>query len=444
MQLYRGLPIITNQIQPHEMNGIPHHLLALNDFAGPREETWQVGIFRRECLRVISEIRSRGKIPVIVGGTHYYIQSVLINEPLVDGRDNASSSDVDDQEMTTRASPAGDPKFAILDAPVEVMLDRLREVDPVMAARWHPKEDRKIRRSLEIYLQTGRKASDIYEDHQRMKQGLLQLQQEHLSSDMPEVKKQLRFPTLVFWVHSNTEVLKNRLNCRVGKMVEQGLLEEAKVLFDYLQEQTRNGIEVDRTRGIWVSIGFKELEPYFEAVRAAAQGARDEETLEKLQAECLEAVRASTRQYAKQQLKWIRGKLWNALSAANATQQLFVVNSTRPENWQHDVFEPAKRITGAFLCGGPRPDPKQVSAFARDTLVALVENRQSLSCDSPMLVQNVKCDACGVSVLSGNQWNKHVASSRHQKTVRAVAKREQLMRDNPHYRAAMATSQPSK
>lgn len=476
MQLYRGLPIITNQIQPHEMRGIPHHLLALlSAFAtAGAAETWQVGVYRRECLRVIAEIHARGKIPVVVGGTHYYTQAVLVNEPLVDDGRREQQQQHQHQQWdppseisseiapsanaaTAAVTPAEDPRLAILDGPVDAMLEMLREVDPVMAARWHPHEDRKIRRSLEIYLRTGRKASDIYEEHQRMKQKLQQ-QQDHdqedpshsFAADTPEMK-QLRFPSLVFWVHSDTQVLKTRLNARVGKMVQQGLMNEAKVLFDYLQEQKEKGLEVDRTRGIWVSIGFKELEPYFEAKRKVAQQQQqqqqqgttihDEEALEKLKQKCLEDVRTSTRQYAKQQLKWIRGKLWNALSAASATRQLFVVDSTRPENWQADVLEPATRITPAFLRGEHIPDPKQVSAFANNTLAALVQNRQSLRCDSPMVVQNVRCEACDVLVLSGIQWERHVASGRHKRSVKSSAKREQLMRDNPYYRAAMAATQ---
>ncbi|KAG0160431.1 hypothetical protein PDIDSM_7960 [Penicillium digitatum] len=80
MQMYCGLPIITNQIPIDERNGIPHHLLSCIDLDA---EAWRIGLFKREALRVIDDIRTRGKVPILVGGTHYYTQAVLFKEQLV-------------------------------------------------------------------------------------------------------------------------------------------------------------------------------------------------------------------------------------------------------------------------------------------------------------------------------------------------------------------------
>ncbi|KAI5277644.1 hypothetical protein KEM54_004933, partial [Ascosphaera aggregata] len=156
MQTYKGLPVTTNQVQPHEMNGIPHHLIAVNSI---EQEPWQVGLFRRECLKTIRDIRSRGKLPVLVGGTHYYTQAVLFNEQLVDYR-GLEDAEAQPQEGERPLDAAAQERFKILDKSDQEILEKLREVDPVMASRWHPNEDRKIRRSLEIYLQTGRRASE--------------------------------------------------------------------------------------------------------------------------------------------------------------------------------------------------------------------------------------------------------------------------------------------
>lgn len=75
MQLYEGLPVVTNKITTSEQQGIPHHLLGC---IGLKEETWTVGKFVKEALTVIEEIRSRGRLPIVVGGTHYYTQAVDI------------------------------------------------------------------------------------------------------------------------------------------------------------------------------------------------------------------------------------------------------------------------------------------------------------------------------------------------------------------------------
>ena len=102
-------------------------------------------MFRKECLRLIDDIHTRGKLPVLVGGTHYYTQSVLFQGQLVI-KDDGLSGEEEDTDMVDAAKPS--LKWPILDAEPEVVLQKLWEVDPIMAERWHPKDTRKIRRSL--------------------------------------------------------------------------------------------------------------------------------------------------------------------------------------------------------------------------------------------------------------------------------------------------------
>ncbi|EER40572.1 tRNA isopentenyltransferase [Histoplasma capsulatum H143] len=289
MQLYKGLPIITNQIPTEERKGIPHHLLGCIGFD---QEPWHVSHFKRECLRTIKEIRGRGKLPVLVGGTHYYTQAVLFKEAILDrdGEGDEESGNADRERMVTDgnseiskiATPQSE-KFPILNASPEVILQKLREVDPVMASRWHPNDTRRIYRSLEIYLQTGRPASEIYQEQQRLKDAASILDNHSLhdlsyvenhattrSSPASVGPSHLRFPTLLFWVHTEDGELTRRLSQRVDNMAEQGLVAEAESLFNYLNQKHAQGVEIDRTRGVWVSIGFKELEPYFQALLSSA------------------------------------------------------------------------------------------------------------------------------------------------------------------------------
>jgi len=95
MQLYRGLPIITNKITASERKGVPHHLLGVLDTT---REVWQVGRFVREAEVTIDEIRARGRIPILVGGTHYYVQTLLFpHDPDdCDGADEFQLPDVAD------------------------------------------------------------------------------------------------------------------------------------------------------------------------------------------------------------------------------------------------------------------------------------------------------------------------------------------------------------
>ncbi|KAK5705869.1 tRNA dimethylallyltransferase, mitochondrial, partial [Elasticomyces elasticus] len=226
MQMYRGLPIITNQMPVEERNGIPHFLLSCIEL---EEEAWRIGIFKRETLRLIEDIHSRGKLPVLVGGTHYYTQAVLFKDQTVGENaeigDKPQGTAIEEPESTSSAV-----KWPILDAPTEVVLQKLREVDPVMADRWHPNEMRKIRRSLEIYFQTGRPASEVYAEQKLAKQ-------KTAAEDAVAGTEQLRFPSMIFWVHAERETLNTRLEKRVDVMVEQGLTTEARTMFDYIQEK---------------------------------------------------------------------------------------------------------------------------------------------------------------------------------------------------------------
>ncbi|KAJ8607881.1 hypothetical protein MRB53_039977 [Persea americana] len=156
MQLYSGLPIITNKITPAEQQGIPHHLLGR---IGLNEQTWVVGTFVKQALSVIDEIRARGKLPVLVGGTHYYTQSLLFHDRLADGDEVANVEPENDDQQ----------EWPELERPTEELLEELKRVDPVMAERWHPNDRRKIQRSLQIYLKTGRKASDLYAEQRTRK-----------------------------------------------------------------------------------------------------------------------------------------------------------------------------------------------------------------------------------------------------------------------------------
>ncbi|KAI4788202.1 tRNA isopentenyltransferase-like protein, partial [Aureobasidium sp. EXF-8845] len=281
MQLYEGLPVITNKMPEDERDGIPHHLLGCISL---NEETWTVGNFVSNALAKISEIRARGRLPILVGGTHYYTQSLLFHDALA----NKSQ----DEEPVQNAE-----RLAVLEEPTEVLLAKLREVDPVMADRWHPNDRRKIQRSLEIWLQTGRKASDIYEEQRTRRETA---GQEVLSDDTQDASL-LRMRTLVLWVAAQSDMLSKRLDTRVDKMVTQGLLDEVSTLSDFYDSRIADGESIDTTRGIWVAIGYKEFLDYQAALR---KGDTSPTQLSKLLAQAIEKTKAGTRQYAKRQIRW--------------------------------------------------------------------------------------------------------------------------------------------
>lgn len=399
MQMYRGLPIITNQIPVEERNGIPHHLLSCVEL---EEEAWRIGIFKRETLRLIKDIHSRGKLPVLVGGTHYYTQAVLFKDQTVG--ENAEIGTYQEEQTADESSA----KWPILDAPTEVVLQKLREIDPVMADRWHPNETRKIRRSLEIYFQTGRPASEIYAEQKRSK--------EMTATATSSGSEQLRFPTMIFWVHAEREALNIRLEERVDVMVEQGLMSEAQRMFDYLQEKQAQGVTVDQERGVWISIGFKELAPYFQAVQ---QGSSSEEELEALKRSCIEAIKIATRQYSTSQIKWVRNKLWNTLSEAGMTHRLFILDTSNVEEWERNITEPSERLVHALLNDESTPDPKSLSELAKTTLSA---KEAKAAKQKSGALKTVSCDVCS-KTMTTEQWDVHINGFAHRRALKHAAKK---------------------
>ena len=411
MQMYKGLPIITNQIPMAERSGVPHHLISSIDLD---QETWTITRFKRETLKLIKDIRSRGKLPVLVGGTHYYTRAVLFHQMLVAE---------DDWESEPPLDPSQSEKFAVLNGSDEEILQRLREVDPEMAARWHPNETRKIRRSLEIYLQTGRKASEIYQEQQDKIKNLQDSNKDALSEDensdgeMAPGFGKIRFPTLIFWTHSEKETLRKRLDKRLDGMVDGGLLAEAQSLFDYVEKQKAEGAEVDRTRGVWVSIGFKELEPYITALYSGNSSA---EELQKLKERCMTSIKTATKQYATNQLKWIRNQLWPTLAAAGISHRLYVMDTTDPSVWDTGVLEPAEKVAQAFLSGDTCPHPKDLSKIAN---AVLTEREEASKRKENEVIEIRTCDTCKKKLRNPKEWERHLQSLRHKRILKSIDNR---------------------
>jgi len=414
MQLYSGLPIITNKVTEEEKQGVQHHLLGC---IGLDEPTWTVGQFVPKALGAINEIRAKGKLPILVGGTHYYTQSLLFRDRLAD------------DAIEVETSEDARQNWPILQEPTSIILEKLREVDPVMADRWHPNDRRKIQRSLEIWLKTGKPASQVY-DEQRAKKTSGQGDNfvAEATSDYSSEPLML-FPTLLLWVYAEPEKLRNRLDSRVDTMLSNGLLSEVASLSNFLRSRETEGHSVDRTRGIWVSIGFKEFEQYQEALESDRAKAND---LKKLEDIAIEQTKIATRQYAKRQLTWIRIKLLHALREARGQGSLFVLNGSDLEKWETSVTEIATDLTRKFLGGESLPDPQSLSSIGQDLLIPKKEYDLSQRRD---LWERRYCAACDMTAVTENEWNQHIQSRRHRKVAAAIAKREKQNTDSQQNRS---------
>lgn len=251
MQIYRGLDVGTAKVTAEETQGVPHHCV---DFLSP-ETVFSVADFTALATQLEQEISARGALPILVGGTGLYIQSFLegirfTEEKPADGL----------REQLAAELEARGP---------EAMYAELVSVDPEAAASIHPNNRVRVLRALEHYRATGRRLS------------------EQKAASRPS---QRPYHSLVLGLDfADRAQLYRRIDLRVDRMMEQGVLEEAQLVYDHR----------DSYRTAAQAIGYKEFFPYFagEAELAA----------------CVEKLKQASRNYAKRQLTWFRhmeGVVW--------------------------------------------------------------------------------------------------------------------------------------
>ncbi len=245
MQIYRGMDIGTAKIKKEEMDGIPHHLIDIKE----PHENFSVAEFQELVRRKITEIHARGKIPFIVGGTGLYIQAVLYDYEFPD--------DSYDPELRQKLMDEVDEKG------IEHFYQKLMAVDPVTAKKIHPNNKRRIVRALEVYYTTG----------------------ETMSAISAKQKKEPIYDCLIIGLTMDREKLYERINARVDQMMDEGLLDEVKRLYEMDLK------DVSATQ----AIGYKELFEYFEG----------KVSLE----EAVENLKRNTRRFAKRQLTWFKNKM---------------------------------------------------------------------------------------------------------------------------------------
>ena len=243
MQIYDTVAVGTARPDEEEMSGVIHHLMGFL----PLASKYSVASYLEDAHRVFADVYQRGKTPVMCGGTGLYIQSFIENRQLFDEQPN----DAKRQEYVALAEREGN----------QVLMDRLRLIDPDSAARLHINDRNRIIRALEVYDTTG---MTITEQTARS-----------LSVPSPYT------PCLFVLDFHNREILYDRINRRVDRMLEKGLLDEARQVLD-----------TDPDATVTQAIGYKEFLPYFEGAISLDQAA--------------DRLRQQTRRYAKRQLSWFR------------------------------------------------------------------------------------------------------------------------------------------
>ena len=244
MQVYRHMDIGTAKIRSEEMQGIPHYLIDVLD----PWESFDVVRFQTMAKEALEKIYTAGAIPIVVGGTGFYIQALLYD---IDFDENDSETGYR-TELQAFADRHG----------VEALHDRLRQVDEKSALMIHPNNVKRVIRALEFYHQTGTRISE-HNDTQRQKES------------------PYRF--VYFVLDDERERIYRRIDQRIDQMLDQGLVAEVKQLRD--MGCTRDMVSMQ-------GLGYKEILAYLDG----------ECTLE----EAVYILKRDTRHFAKRQLTWFR------------------------------------------------------------------------------------------------------------------------------------------
>ena len=245
MQIYDAVSVGTARPTTEEMDGVPHHLLGFVSL----DEKYSVARYQEDATAVFEDVFGRGKTPVLCGGTGLYIQSFMENRQLFEEQP--------DPELRQRYQTIAERDGS------EVLLERLRLVDPESADRLHANDLHRIIRALEVYDTTGMTITE----------------QTRLSHSTPSPYT----PCLFVLDFHERECLYDRINRRVDIMLENGLLEEA---------QTVLATNPDAT--VTQAIGYKEFASYFSREISLDEAA--------------DRLRQQTRRYAKRQLTWFNRK----------------------------------------------------------------------------------------------------------------------------------------
>ena len=244
MQIFKGLDIGTAKITKEEMQGVPHHLIDIKE----PWETFSVAEFKRLADEAIADIHDRGKMPIIVGGTGFYINSVLYEYHFGE----ADTDEAYRAELEQYAEAHGN----------EALWNILQEKDPDSAAKLHSNDTKRVIRALEVLHVTGIPASE--------RQSTVD-------------KQTMRYNAVYIALNMPREVLYDRINRRVDIMIQDGLEAEVRTAL-------ANGVAQDALS--MTSIGYRQMIEYF----------NEEISFDR----AVELIKRDTRHFAKRQLTWFR------------------------------------------------------------------------------------------------------------------------------------------
>ncbi|KAL7677755.1 hypothetical protein ACOME3_003992 [Neoechinorhynchus agilis] len=259
LQVYRGLPIATNKPSEDQLRKHKHHMISIIE----PSNNFSVRQYRDASLEVLREMKTKCKMPILVGGTNYYLESILW-ENLVD-----------------------DESVPQTDANLSCQCESwktLFALDPETAQRIHQSDKRRISRSLQVINQYGRKLSEILDEQHQKSQCSFRGQQRFEGKNV-----------ILIWLDSEHDVLVERIRNRIEEMLNRGLLNEVEDFWFKYGDAIKDG------KGIMKCIGLKEFLPFLKC--------EDFQKKKLLLPKCIRSLTGATIRYSNQQRKWIKNRL---------------------------------------------------------------------------------------------------------------------------------------
>ena len=260
MQIYKGMNIGTAKVTKEEMQGIKHYLI---DIVSP-DERYSVADFKKDAEKSIKEILKKNKVPIIVGGTGLYIDSIINGIEYNETNTNFQYR----EELEKIASREG----------LEKLYELAMKIDKEATNKISKNDKKRIFRILEIYKSTGKTKTEL---------------------EIESRKKGTKYSFFVFGTNMDREKLYSKINLRVDKMLEEGLIEEVKEIFEKYKTFPTS----------MQGIGYKELKEYLDGI------CTKEEAIDKIKME--------TRRYAKRQITWFKRNkniIWLDMQDSNMMQ----------------------------------------------------------------------------------------------------------------------------
>ncbi|CAE6502452.1 unnamed protein product [Rhizoctonia solani] len=403
MQAYKGLELVTNKVTQAEMNGVEHTLFDFREL----DQEYVVTEWVADAIAEIASAHSEKRLPIVVGGTTYWVQHLLFANRLASLEDstyessNSSSVYASLAELPTslrqlfdNLPPRGDDVDETTAFDLHTILSHL---DPPTASRWHWRDTRKVLRSLNIIRESNKTVQDTYGD---------------------QLDPLARYPTIVFWLYIDSNDLNPMLDARIDKMVQLGIKDEIEVMRNAISGAKSKG----QMTGLNQAIGYKEFEAYLD------DPARPQREFDR----GVEQMKVATRQYATRQVKWLKSRLLPAI-VASENVHIVLLNIRDVASWQQDILEPSLEHLKNFLIGQPPAEAEQGTL-----LWDFMQETQSSSHGSER--RKIRCDVCTsdprrpVLLDERTEWDVHRKSRTHRRKENKDSRKEAQLRKREEVR----------